>query len=115
MAGVLAVALWANRAAVVAMPASPATPQGGSQRRGELAEQGWLESLPREPAAVRVDTRLAVARLEDRIAWLDDTLSDSQASGDPLIRIHELRAERARLVDSLVRVRYAEQLSARAR
>jgi hypothetical protein len=76
------------------------------------ADQRWLNLLPGEPTVVRIGTRAAVADLEDRIASFDDALSESQARGDTLLRIQRLHSERARLVDSLVRVRYAEQLVA---
>lgn len=76
------------------------------------ADQSWLAALPPEPVVVSVETRMAVAELEDRIAWIDDSLSASTARGDVLLRIGQLQDERARLVDSLVRVRYAEQLVA---
>lgn len=75
-------------------------------------DQSWLAALPAEPAVVSVETRMAVADLEDRIAWIDDSLSASGVQGDVLLRIAQLQAERARLVDTLVRVRYAEQLVA---
>jgi hypothetical protein len=113
VAGVSGLALWANRPTVTTAPAgaAPVAVAAFDARAG----QAWLENLPRDPAVVRVGPRLAAARLEDRIAWVDDMLSDAQLSGDPLIRQHELRTERARLVDSLVHVRYAEQLAAAAR
>lgn len=79
------------------------------------ADQSWLALLPGEPAVVSVETRMAVAELEDRIAWIDDSLSASATRGDVLVRINALENERARLVDSLVRVRFAEQLAAASR
>jgi hypothetical protein len=74
--------------------------------------QRWLEQQPVEPALVRVGPRLMVANLEDRIAWVDDALSDAQVTmaGTPGLRT--LRQERARLVGSLAQVRYAETLAA---
>jgi hypothetical protein len=67
------------------------------------ASERWLSSQPAEPAVMRVGTRAAVANLEDRIAWMDDVLS-----AEPL------QHERARLVNSLAQVRYAESLVAAA-
>jgi hypothetical protein len=114
VAGVFGLALWANRPNVTA-PRAAGSAQRAVAAFDARAGQAWLESLPRDPAVVRVGPRLAAARLEDRIAWVDDMLSDAQLSGDPLIRQHELRTERARLVDSLVHVRYAEEVAAAAR
>src|SRR5512140_295754 len=38
------------------------------------AIESWLATLPREPVVVRVGTRADVARLEDRIAQVDDLM-----------------------------------------
>ncbi len=74
-------------------------------------DERWLSSLPREPAVARIATRLPVAQLEDRIAWLDDSLSIAMQERAAQSDIGVLRSQRAQLVDALVRVRYAEQLS----
>ena len=71
----------------------------------------WLASLPEEPAIVHVGTRAAVLGLEDRIAQIDDLLSTARDSGDAPARLATLRQERARLVGTLVQVRYAEVLA----
>lgn len=73
----------------------------------------WLASHPTEPAIVRVDTRFAVADLEDRIAWLDDLLTTAEVERVQAAHIKTLRRERAELVDSLAQVRYAETLAAK--
>jgi len=75
-----------------------------------VAEQ-WLASLPSDPAVVRVGTRAAVSGLEDRIAQLDDILSAARIQGARPGRLDALQAERARLLKSLVQVRYAEELA----
>jgi|ERR1700722_5786024 len=75
-----------------------------------LAER-WLASLPEEPAIVHVGTRAAVLGLEDRIAQIDDLLGAAGDNGDALARLATLRQERARLVGTLVQVRYAEVLA----
>jgi hypothetical protein len=93
--------------------AGVATAPGDADRQAGI-DESWLRHLPGEPAVVRVATRAPVGLLEDRIAWLDDSLSaalQEQAAHGEVLR---LRSERARLVDALVRVRYAEQLSADA-
>ncbi len=71
----------------------------------------WLASLPEEPAIVHVGTRTAVLGLEDRIAQIDDLLSTARDNGDAPARLATLRQERARLVGTLVQVRYAEVLA----
>lgn len=61
-------------------------------------------------AMVRVETRLSVLALEERIALVDDLLSDAQTGSDPLRRLQRLERERALLADSLRRVQHAEAL-----
>ena len=73
---------------------------------------GWLEALPDEPAIVRMDTHMAVTELEDSIAWVDELLTLERAGAAQPARVMALQRERSRLVDSLVRVRYAETLAA---
>jgi len=93
---------------------------------GERARQYGFAGTPRapdfvrvardlKPAVVSVDTHAAVALLEDRIAFVDDVLSHESVEGAPASHIAALQRERARLVDSLVQVRYAESLAAVAR
>ena len=72
------------------------------------AIESWLATLPREPVVVRVGTRAAVARLEDRIAQVDDLLSSVRLDGIRQDRLAALQQERVRLVGSLAQVRYAE-------
>jgi hypothetical protein len=96
----------------VAIVSSAANP--GDSALSTVMDESWLRHLPREPAVARVSARAPVGMLQDRIAWLDDSLSaalQEQAAHGEVLR---LRSERAQLVDALVRVRYAEQLSADA-
>ncbi len=72
----------------------------------------WLEQRPAEPALVRVGSRLAVANLEDRIAWVDDALTDAKLAAVDRAGLQALQQQRARLVSSLAQVRYAETLAA---
>jgi hypothetical protein len=76
------------------------------------ASRRWLAQQPAEPAVVRMSSRLAVANLEDRIAWVDDALSDATTDQADAAGLRTLRQERARLVGSLAQVRYAETLAA---
>lgn len=75
-------------------------------------DERWLRDLPTEPAVARGAIRAPVTVLEDRIAWLDDSLSEAVQGGELRAEVPRLRAERERLVDALVRVRFAEHLSA---
>jgi len=79
--------------------------------RSHAAER-WLAAQPAEPVIVRVGTRAAVTHLEDRIAWVDDTLTSMRARGAQADRARALQHERDRLINSLAQVRYAETLSA---
>jgi len=79
------------------------------------AAERWLVSLPSEPVVVRVGTRAAVAGLEDRIAQLDDFLSAARAEGTQPAKLVAVEEQRARLVNSLVQVRYAETLASESR
>lgn len=81
-----------------------------SAARAQVAER-WLSNLPSEPTIVRVKTRLAVADLEDRIAWVDDALTDERLDGVDLAQLAALQQERVRLINSLAQVRYAETLA----
>jgi hypothetical protein len=79
------------------------------------AAERWLVSLPSEPIVVRVGTRAAVAGLEDRIAQLDDFLSAARVEGTQPAKLVAVEEQRARLVNSLVQVRYAETLASESR
>ncbi len=99
-------ALTTEAAAIVSTGATP-----GDAALSTVMDESWLRHLPREPAVARGSTRAPVGMLQDRIAWLDDSLSaalQEQAAHGEVLR---LRSERAQLVDALVRVRYAEQLA----
>jgi hypothetical protein len=85
--------------------------QRANSERAQASQQ-WLARQPAEPAVVRVGPRLAVANLEDRIAWLDDALTDEQLDDVHSTHVTTLQQERARLVNSLAQVRYAETLAA---
>ncbi len=61
---------------------------------------------------MRVVPRIAVAGLEDRIAWFDDALTEERLHGANADHLKVLQQERARLMASLAQVRYAESLVA---
>lgn len=91
-----------------------AMPDKQAFTQAEVSER-WLSRLPAEPAVMRVGTRTAVANLEDRIAWMDDVLSTERLDAVDPSHIVALQRERARMVNSLAQVRYAETLVAAAR
>ena len=64
------------------------------------------------PALVRVGSYVARNELEERIAFFDAVLSESRVNGAQPERLAALELGRSQLVDSLQRVRYAEQLIA---
>lgn len=96
------------------LPLPVASPDTQSFAQAEASER-WLAHLPVEPAVMRVGTRTAVANLEDRIAWMDDVLSAERLDAVDPAHVVALQRERARLVNSLAQVRYAETLVAAAR
>ena len=99
-----------GQVAAIALDAGALVAQRVARERAQASQQ-WLARQPDEPALVRVGPRLAVANLEDRIAWLDDALSDEQYGRVDARQVATLQQERARLVNSLAQVRYAETLA----
>lgn len=97
-------------AAAVQVRAAPGPEDESLPPHAAVAER-WLASLPSEPAVVHVGTRAAVMGLEDRIAQVDDLLSAARTNRDQPARLAALQQERARLVGTLVQVRYAETLA----
>lgn len=67
-----------------------------------------LQHLPERPSVERVSTTVTIGTIEDRIQWLDFQLTN--AAGDELNEEQSRRlwSERVALMDSLVKVRYAE-------
>ncbi|HTD12235.1 MAG TPA: hypothetical protein VK676_09225 [Steroidobacteraceae bacterium] len=100
-----------HHAQVRAVTAAATAPAAAEPRSAER----WLASLPREPAVVRVGTRADVLGLEDRIAQVDDLLTAGDAGRGQDVAVLALQRERARLVSSLVQVRYAETLANESR
>jgi hypothetical protein len=111
------VASAAHPGAAASESTAPAAHPGTAAPKDDPAEQAraareWLARQPAEPALVRAGPHLAVASLEDRIAWFDDTLTDQRLHGASAALLQVLQQERARLVSSLAQVRYAEALVA---
>ena len=74
-----------------------------SQRLEDL-----LLQLPERPRIERVSTAAMIDTIEERIQWLDFQLSDASDSGLNERQTQRLWRERVELMDSLVKVRYAE-------
>ena len=70
--------------------------------------EGLLQKLPERPRIERVSTTAMIDTIEDRIQWLDFQLSDARDSGLNEEQTRRLWRERVELMDSLVKVRYAE-------
>jgi hypothetical protein len=114
-----AVAVWVRLEPHTGTPAASAATSArgatGSAAEEPRAAEAWLARLPREPAIVQVGTRADVLGLEDRIAQVDDLLTAGGAGRGPPVSVLALQRERARLVSSLVQVRYAETLANESR
>jgi hypothetical protein len=70
--------------------------------------EGLLQRLPERPRIERVSTAAMIDTIEGRIQWLDFQLSDASGSGLNEEQTRRLWRERVELMDSLVKVRYAE-------
>jgi hypothetical protein len=67
-----------------------------------------LQRLPERPRIERVSTAAMIVTIQDRIQWLDFQLSGSGDGGLNEEQTRRLWRERVELMDSLVKVRYAE-------
>jgi hypothetical protein len=67
-----------------------------------------LHKLPERPRIERVSTAAAIDTIEQRIQWLDFQLSNAPEEDLSEEQSRQLWRERVELMDSLVKVRYAE-------
>jgi hypothetical protein len=67
-----------------------------------------LQTLPERPRIERVSTAATIDTIEQRIAWLDFQLSSAPDGDLSEEQSRRLWRERVELMDSLVKVRYAE-------
>jgi hypothetical protein len=67
-----------------------------------------LQTLPERPRVERVSTAATIDTIEQRIAWLDFQLSSAPDDDLNEEQSRRLWRERVELMDSLVKVRYAE-------
>jgi hypothetical protein len=75
--------------------------------QSQLLEQ-MLQKLPERPRIERVSTAATIDTIEQRIQWLDFQLSNAPEADLNEDQSRQLWRERVELMDSLVKVRYAE-------
>jgi hypothetical protein len=75
--------------------------------RSQALEQA-LSRLPQRPALERAGTAATIDGLEQRIQWVDHHLSQARDTGLNDQQAERLWQERVALLDTLVKVRYAE-------
>jgi hypothetical protein len=89
--------------ASVTAPASVAALQQQSQALEQV-----LAEMPARPAGARAATALPIETLEAQVQWLDHRLSLTRAEANSGHEAQQLWRERVEVMDSLVRLRYAE-------
>lgn len=97
-------------AAVVPLAPVPTVDQLVAQSR-QL--DGLLQDLPQRPSVERIATAATLDSIEERIQWLDVQLSFASTADLNETQAQRLWSERVDLMDSLVKVRYAEAGSLR--
>jgi anti-sigma factor RsiW len=93
--------------------ATPQTPDPETEPVMELVAQSQelehlLQALPERPHIERVSTAATIDAIEQRIQWLDWQLSYAPDAGLSEEQARQLWRERVELMDSLVKVRYAQ-------
>jgi hypothetical protein len=98
----ISVSVWRmERSGLVATPAT-----------ADMAPVDGAPTRVPEQHLVRADTYLALATIEDHIASIDDALSDARVIAPGGAEVARLERTRAELLDSYVRVRYADMVAA---
>ena len=88
------------------VPPHDAQVSGLIERSHELEHA--LQTLPQRPALERAGTAATIDGLERRIQWLDHHLNYAPDAGLDAAQTAQLWEERVVLLDTLVKVRYAE-------
>ena len=88
------------------------TPAAGQAQLAQLRAQSQaleqvLDALPGRPAVARAGTAVPIDTLEAEVQWLDHQLSGGVTAG-PTVDEEQLWRERVEVMNSLVRLRYAE-------
>jgi hypothetical protein len=111
LASVVALNVTQHRATspapAVAAVAAPQPVDDIEQLRAQsVALEQLLAALPERPTVMRAETALPIDTLEAQVQWLDHQLSagDDASPGDE----RQLWRERVEVMNSLVRLRYAE-------
>jgi hypothetical protein len=95
-------------AAAVALPPASAPASVATLQQESRALEQVLAELPARPAVARAATALPIETLEAQVQWLDHRLSMAQAEDSPRGEAEQLWRQRVEVMNSLVRLRYAE-------
>ena len=110
---VLAAIGYQQRAGDSVTPATVAADRNSDEQMQSLLTRSHeleraLQSLPQRPALERAGTAATIDGLEQRIQWLDHHLNYAHDAGLDHEQTAQLWQERVALLDTLVKVRYAE-------
>lgn len=101
-----------ERIAAAPAVAAPSQSEEGAHVEALMAQSQHLDyllqKLPERPRIERVSTAATIDTIEQRIQWLDFQLTYAADSGLSDDESRQLWRERVELMDSLVKVRYAE-------
>jgi hypothetical protein len=89
-------------------PAAPSEPPVAALIAQSQELEQLLHALPQRPLIERVSTAATLDTIEQRIQWLDFQLSYAPDGSFDDTQAQRLWRERVELMDSLVKVRYAE-------
>jgi hypothetical protein len=92
--------------AVAAVAAARSADDVEQLRAQSVALEQMLAALPARPAVMRAETALPIDTLEAQVQWLDHQLSAGEETS--LADERQLWRERVEVMNSLVRLRYAE-------
>ena len=114
LAAAAAIGLYGDSTPQTAQTPSPVPLQGAEAHaafadlvaRSRVLDE-MLQTLPRRPAVERVSMAATIDTIEERIQWLDFHLSYAPVELDDA-QAQRLWSERVELMDSLVKIRYAE-------
>lgn len=112
IACVVALSMAPRRPASVPLVVAAPAPGTGSGQLAQLREQSQaleqvLDALPGRPAVARAGTAVPIDTLEAEVQWLDHQLSGG-VTAEPAVNEEQLWRERVEVMNSLVRLRYAE-------
>lgn len=97
-----------TKLATVEAPLSQVVPHVNELVAQSQQLEQLLQKLPERPRIERVSTAAAIDTIEQRIQWLDFQLTNAPEADLSEEQSRQLWRERVELMDSLVKVRYAE-------